>query len=401
MARGRSLEGGQWNLRLSPIKGELLSSWLLRFAKEYQKPPIVIVQRFSQANLGVLRNPDLGLKSEILHKIAIALKKPPEKIEGASLAKMATNIGLDITKKQIKPYWLVAARRGQGHQLASLPIQYCPQCLSQDEIPYFRKEWAFAFVVACKEHRSMLSQACPHCGTRDYYSGSWSAPTGMHLVNTVKHCLNCRGDLTDQKVSTLGGEYASLFQFQTALIKGAEEGKIKFGGFEGPANKLFRWLGEFARWIARRKSNSYLAKYLEIRRPKIPILVGRKIRIEHWAPSQRLILMHYCSELFSHWPVRFLALTNEAKLRHVLGSSLESALAINSRRKLINQENVVFTRSRKVWKEADINLIRTLAGQGKQVDEIAKQLKRTVIAIRSQASEYKIRIGNPRKVKAR
>lgn len=391
-------EGGRWIFRPPPIDGELLSSWLLRLAKEYQKPPIVIVQSFSDAALGVLRNPDLSIKSEILSKIANALQIPQGKVEAASLSGMAINVGLDQTKKQIQPYWLVAARRGKGHQLASSPIQYCPQCLSEDEIPYFRKEWAFAFVVACKKHRAMLYQACPQCGTRNYYSGSWSAPTEIQLKNSVINCLACGGDLTMQKVRVLDGNFEALLSFQSALIKGAKQGQIDFEGFEGPSKELFRWLGQFARWLAGRKEHSYLAKYLQLKQPEFPTFAGGRIRIEHWEPSQRIVLMNYLSELFKSWPHNFLALTTKAKLKQELAKGLELSLSEKSKKKLLEQETISFRRRMKVWKESEIDLIRTLARQGMAAGEIAKRFESSEYAIRTQASNHKISLGKPRKL---
>lgn len=49
------------------------------------------------------------------------------------------------------------ARQGYGQQ-------FCPQCLAEDEVPYFRKCWRVALFTFCPMHMAMLYDSCPSCG---------------------------------------------------------------------------------------------------------------------------------------------------------------------------------------------------------------------------------------------
>ena len=41
--------------------------------------------------------------------------------------------------------------------------QWCPECLSCDDAPYYRKRWRLAFVTACLRHHCVLLDRCEGC----------------------------------------------------------------------------------------------------------------------------------------------------------------------------------------------------------------------------------------------
>lgn len=42
-------------------------------------------------------------------------------------------------------------------------MQYCPQCLAGDEVPYFRRQWRLASRISCFVHGCGLRDRCPAC----------------------------------------------------------------------------------------------------------------------------------------------------------------------------------------------------------------------------------------------
>ncbi|WP_369124446.1 TniQ family protein, partial [Undibacterium sp. CCC2.1] len=44
-------------------------------------------------------------------------------------------------------------------------LQFCPTCLAEDSVPYFRRRWRVAFYTVCNEHKTMLLDRCPKCGS--------------------------------------------------------------------------------------------------------------------------------------------------------------------------------------------------------------------------------------------
>lgn len=68
-------------------------------------------------------------------------------------------------------------------------IKYCPLCLKDNAIPYFRKKWRYSFNPICIEHRCFLMQNCPNCNKSIiYYRNKWNQP--------LKYCTFCNFDLS-------------------------------------------------------------------------------------------------------------------------------------------------------------------------------------------------------------
>ena len=80
----------------------------------------------------------------------------PEDIDGLCLAH--------------SPFWSVRLRlrtrlQDAGTSTAqSCWLQFCPTCLREDEVPYFRQSWTLATRVSCFRHGRRLRDRCPSCG---------------------------------------------------------------------------------------------------------------------------------------------------------------------------------------------------------------------------------------------
>jgi hypothetical protein len=76
-------------------------------------------------------------------------------------------------------------------------LQFCPQCLAEDEQPYFRREWRLATAIACARHRSRLLDRCPACG-------QGLAPFSQASLRPQNDCAACGFDLANAKSPRLG-----------------------------------------------------------------------------------------------------------------------------------------------------------------------------------------------------
>lgn len=95
--------------------------------------------------------------------------------------------------------------RIEGRQAGILPVgvfhrlrvafgqQYCSQCLDHPS-PYLRLEWRSEFAVACRVHKTLLKDGCPHC----------DAPFIPHRNRSLVRgrCHRCLGSLVDQSAVT-------------------------------------------------------------------------------------------------------------------------------------------------------------------------------------------------------
>ena len=76
-------------------------------------------------------------------------------------------------------------------------LQFCPQCLAEDEQPYFRRQWRLATTIACARHGSRLLDRCPACGQA-------LAPFNQASLRAQNDCAACGFDLASAKAPRLG-----------------------------------------------------------------------------------------------------------------------------------------------------------------------------------------------------
>ncbi len=76
-------------------------------------------------------------------------------------------------------------------------LQFCPQCLAEDEEPYFRREWRLATTIVCARHGSRLLDRCPACG-------QGLAPINQASLRPQNDCATCGFDLANAKAPRLG-----------------------------------------------------------------------------------------------------------------------------------------------------------------------------------------------------
>jgi Zn ribbon nucleic-acid-binding protein len=63
----------------------------------------------------------------------------------------------------------------------------CPDCLAQDDVPYWRRSWRLGTTTICDVHRRSMVERCPRC------EGTFAAPRAMLLP--LSHCGDCGFDL--------------------------------------------------------------------------------------------------------------------------------------------------------------------------------------------------------------
>lgn len=133
-----------------------LSSWLHRLAHANGVPP-----RYFGAVLGVAGEtwsaqldrhlPD-SVRRLLLDHTAIC----PDEIDGLCLA----NSPLSTLRLRLR-----TRPQDAGTSTAqSCWLQFCPSCLGEDEVPYFRRSWTLATRVSCFRHGCRLRDRCPSCG---------------------------------------------------------------------------------------------------------------------------------------------------------------------------------------------------------------------------------------------
>ncbi len=151
-----AVAGRRWPVEVRPAPGELLSSWLHRVAHANGVPP-----RYFGAVLGAVGEAwsaqlDRHLPDAVRRLLLDHTSICPEEIDGLSVA----HCPLSTLR-----LWLRTRPHDVGASTAqSCWLQFCPTCLREDGVPYFRRSWTLATRVSCFRHGCRLRDRCPSCG---------------------------------------------------------------------------------------------------------------------------------------------------------------------------------------------------------------------------------------------
>ncbi len=187
--RYRDLLSGHWPVAAGPQPDELLSSWLHRLAFGNGLPPKALGPALDLGSGAWSGRLDLALPAIARDQLVRCTGLTPGAVGGMTLAGAGARALLSPLRADLSP-----GRRGR-RQAAWL--QFCPQCLAEDEEPYFRREWRLATTIVCARHGSRLLDRCPACG-------QGLAPINQASLRPQNDCATCGFDLANAKAPRLG-----------------------------------------------------------------------------------------------------------------------------------------------------------------------------------------------------
>jgi len=139
-------------------KDEALSSWLIRAALDSGCDPLsltgILWPKWRIWSVDV----DRDLSSEHLQALVNTTKIDESQFDSATLRNFLIKYNLD--NRTLDSWYLVLGTRNRKHRGG---WQYCPKCLSEDNVAYFRLLWRFAWHTGCIKHNQRLHDQCPHC----------------------------------------------------------------------------------------------------------------------------------------------------------------------------------------------------------------------------------------------
>lgn len=158
------------------------ASWLTRVALS-QSTTTKELRSFCK--LGMTKDPDMWCVARPFEEVAATL--------GAEQGSFSLVNRILNHLHQIDPW---GSRFLLGPEQAPR-YRFCPVCLLEDEVKYFRIEWRFLCWLWCPLHMCRLLDACPACAKpvqlpADLIS---AGPKGWGVA-TLDRCLFCESDLT-------------------------------------------------------------------------------------------------------------------------------------------------------------------------------------------------------------
>lgn len=148
--------------RVAPLADEALASWLFRFAEPFGVAPEALLLGDGVADLA--SHPDWWRRPDPLLVAAIArgTGMTADIVRSLSFADWRGGDRDDVLPDRFGRQRFTAER--PSHQTRRIAV--CPECLSEDETPYVRRQWALSWTAACTVHGVQLLRSCPDCGAK-------------------------------------------------------------------------------------------------------------------------------------------------------------------------------------------------------------------------------------------
>ncbi len=214
-----------FSMNPKPFPDELFSSWLCRLAKANFFSYIQFLRNFTEIDYEIMKN--MSNKQywmfDLDKKIPLELLNALSRKTGLSKEKI-----LKLTLKEWEDiiYHLFFTRKGSSSSKKLGALRYCPLCLKEDKIPYFRKFWRTRLATCCEKHKIYLNDRCSNLDCK--------RPLNISLVKfekSIKECVYCGADLSNSDVIKIP-ENSSYIRIITNLKSILREGKWIFSGEE-------------------------------------------------------------------------------------------------------------------------------------------------------------------------
>ncbi len=168
-----------------PQKDELLSSWLTRMALVHRRTLTVFLSLFVKHEGSSLSRRDIDFMFDDKLFDTIAAKSGLDKKEILNMSLRSEEGYLYRCNDCLYPPNQI---RKLVDKRSHFGLMFCPRCLVEDKIPYFRKKWRYAFYNACPKHMVFLTDRCWSCYERIKL-------TKIKYFDEIIYCSKCSRDL--------------------------------------------------------------------------------------------------------------------------------------------------------------------------------------------------------------
>ncbi len=286
------------DIYLPPIPSESVLSWLVRIARANaiglhelgSRIQGVAVHSTMNGDLDVLVNRRLSTGLARISGLSI------EEIELAGLGSWDWLLSAEASGRR----WILSPRKAPDGSRSGRWVQACFSCFAEDDKPFFRQHWRYAFITDCVVHQTPLHDACPRCTeTLDYRRVDRGPSRAMRLLplSVCPHCFvdwRIYGQRTQRSVST-------TVALQRKILKGITSRWVPHCGrmllLPLLLDGMHRLIRCFRTETGRRVASRVLGEHLSTR---------SKEQIERLCIHDRRPLMHALGLSLSDWPSSFL-----------------------------------------------------------------------------------------------
>lgn len=183
-----------WDFCPEVLENESFLSWFTRLAKENCSDVRLLYhqlkRRRSLKNIKIsvieqelpMLESDDGIRKEIIRSLTPFLR-----------IEIENNENLSQMWGKVESKW----------DFLNMPLKsprFCPHCLHEDNLPYFRNSWFRKPYTICYKHQCILLDSCPHCGAViEFWKTQWNEPIecchkcGLKIYDTTHGIFYIRG----------------------------------------------------------------------------------------------------------------------------------------------------------------------------------------------------------------
>jgi hypothetical protein len=188
--------GRLWPAHPKPLEDELLSSWWVRLARANHERLHSFTRLCLPGSSVWNRDIDRSVSRTALRVLARKTGTRLDWVEATTLRAFEGRLFARFNKKTNTRWVLPLGVYHRTHR--GFGLQFCPECLRSDRVPYFRRAWRLAFVTVCPHHWSVLRDRCPHCGAAvAFHRLEFGGRRGELPEHAITTCQRCGLDICD------------------------------------------------------------------------------------------------------------------------------------------------------------------------------------------------------------
>lgn len=211
----------RWPAEVVPAQDELLSSWLHRLALAYGLSPRHFGDCLGFGAGAWSARLDLDAPATLLNLLHRQTGVCHDRIA-------AMTIGGGDWRRLLLPL-RHSVGLARADQICATWLQFCPECLADDEAAYFRRAWRRASVMTCRSHGRRLIDRCPACR-------QGLAPFNQRALAPQFQCSVCGFDLRRAEAPKLAAATRQAAELIDDLVR--IEAAKGFLGRSGLAERL-------------------------------------------------------------------------------------------------------------------------------------------------------------------
>ena len=304
-------------IRIPPIEGEILSSWLVRLASCYGATLHEFLRELSPKTIRFTGDLDRTPPIDLLTTLANCSGIPLSQIEMMILAGPIRIVLNTLPAKGVLMWALPIMLRDASHHGS----QYCPLCLTEDSVPHFRLMWRLAFVTVCPIHRRPLRDTCHSCGRAPNPFRASKPLTPRQAENPLVCCDWCGKDLRhgDQATDASKRVVEGALALQERMLRALEEGWVDLGE-GGPIHVvpffagLNHLLGVTSGRLTAASFRGFIARAISLPEVRRDIRGKRSARFENQDLATRVIWMAMLHWLTERWPQQLIEAVSSSKV---------------------------------------------------------------------------------------